>query len=56
MTPLSSKTQQTRKEKKEEETIQPLLLSFLSDQWPVILPQSQVQKLKKGRFFLDQHI
>lgn len=56
MAPLSSKTQQTRKGKKEEETIQPLLLSFLSDQWPILLSQSQVQKLKKGRFFLDQPI
>lgn len=55
MAPLCTKTQQTRKEK-EEEKIQPLLLSFLSDQWTVILLKSQVQKLKKGSFFLDQHI
>lgn len=46
MAPLSTKTQQTRKEK-EEEKIQPLLLSFLSNQWTVILLSLRFKSSKK---------
>lgn len=52
MAPLSTKTQQTQKEKKEEK-MQLLLLSFPSGQWHRHSSQSQVQNLKSGPFFFN---